>query len=402
MQIDQQLLDRAKSILEGDPTISQRALLAALGKAPNYQDLAKEIRRRLGYPENKPGFVKPADPPAIETESPLDERVLDAIKRRRGKASETIIELANRLDCSPKAAELAVGRLKAQGFAIEVSAGSVTAGEVRPGSGGVITHDIGEYDRNWSVIGATGDWHMGSHWERLDVVKTLYDIYENEGVRAVYNTGNWIEGECRLNRLDVKVHGMSPQIDYWIENTPQKKGITTYFVAGDDHEGWYQKAFGVNIGQVAADRAKAAGRDDLVFLGYVEADVELKTKRGTRMMRVMHPGGGSAYAHSYAPQKIVESFQGGEKPHVLLIGHYHKFEYCYPREVHVVQTGCAVDQSIFMRKQKIQAMVGGCLIWINQAEDGVINRFRAEWLPFYDRNFHQNRRDFNAAMRRAA
>lgn len=387
-----ELIERARPLIQSDPTISQRRLLAALGCNTNNYSLWVALKDAVG--------AKPA-----ATGAPPSDAVAGKIRqtigrmRKPGAVSVSVSDVANLCDCSPRMVEDVVAAMQREGLAVELSNGHTIVGAIRPGSGGIITHDIGQYDREWSVIGATGDWHLGSHWERLDVINALYDLYDSEGVQAVYHTGNWIEGECRLNQLDVKVHGMTPQINYFIENTPRKKGITTYFVAGDDHEGWYQKAFGVNIGKVAQDAARAAGRDDLVFLGYVEADVELRTPSGhTRHMRIMHPGGGSAYAHSYAPQKIVESFQGGEKPQVLLIGHYHKFEYCYPREVHVVQTGCCVDQSIFMRKQKIQAMVGGCLIWINQADDGIINRFRAEWMPFYDRDFYRNRRQFNAAM----
>ncbi len=108
----------------------------------------------------------------------------------------------------------------------------------------------------------------------------------------------------------------------------------------------------------------------------------------------MHPGGGAAYALSYSAQKIVESFQGGEKPSVLLYGHYHKFDWNYYREVHNIGTGCTVDQSIFMRKQKIQAHVGGLLVRLHQAPDGAINRVKVEWIPFYDRGYYSKPRSF--------
>jgi hypothetical protein len=54
-------------------------------------------------------------------------------------------------------------------------------------------------------------------------------------------------------------------------------------------------------------------------------------------MRVVHPGGRSSYAISYADQKRAESYQGDEKPHIELIGQYRKFNRKYPREVYTVQ-----------------------------------------------------------------
>ena len=104
---------------------------------------------------------------------------------------------------------------------------------------------------------------------------------------------------------------------------------------------------------------------------------------------MIHAGGGSTYAISYSAQKIVESYQGGEKPAILLIGHYHKYDVGYPREVYTVQPGCTQDQTPFMRKKKIQAMVGGASISFKQDEIGILHDFTVTWNPFYDRDFYK-------------
>jgi hypothetical protein len=54
-------------------------------------------------------------------------------------------------------------------------------------------------------FGATGDQHLGSRYERLDALNKLYDIYVEEGITTVYNTGNWIDGEARFNKHDLLV-----------------------------------------------------------------------------------------------------------------------------------------------------------------------------------------------------
>jgi hypothetical protein len=249
-------------------------------------------------------------------------------------------------------------------------------------------HDLSDYTGKWVKFGVCGDKHLGNMQSRLDVMKLLYDLYEEEGIDTVYDTGNWIDGECRFNKGELLVHGLDAQIDYWIENHPHRKGITTKYVAGDDHEGWFQQRECLEIGKYAMLKARDAGREDLVYLGYAEALVELKASHGSRMMMVNHPGGGSAYAISYKAQKYVESLQGGEKPAVILQGHYHKFNFGYPREVFVVDTGTCCDQTLFMRKKQLQAHVGGCIIELMQAPDGRIVRFRVEFLPFYDRGFY--------------
>lgn len=240
----------------------------------------------------------------------------------------------------------------------------------------------------WISVGACGDNHMGSRYERLDVLDALYDLYEAEGITTVYNTGNMIDGEARFNKFDIHKYGMDAQVDWFIERYPKRKGITTYFITGDDHEGWYIQREGVNIGKYIELKAREAGRTDLVFLGHMEHDIAIKAPKGETVLRVIHPGGGSSYATSYTSQKIVESYQGGEKPDIIFGGHYHKAEYCYPREVHFVQTGCTMDQSPFMRKKKIQAHVGGWIVRFTQREDGSVQRFQPEWIPFFDKGYY--------------
>ena len=69
------------------------------------------------------------------------------------------------------------------------------------------------------------------------------------------------------------------------------------------------------------------------------------------------------------------------------MGLYQKFEYGYPREVHTIQGGTTEDQTPFMRKKKIQAMVGGVILHGKQADNGVILSIAVEWMPYYDKKF---------------
>jgi hypothetical protein len=201
-----------------------------------------------------------------------------------------------------------------------------------------------------------------------------------------------IDGEARFNKTELlTAPGMDNQIDYLIDNWPVRKGVVTHFIAGDDHEGWYAQREGIEIGRYMEARAKDAGRADLHYLGYAECDVALRCGSGVATARVVHPGGGSAYAVSYTDQKRVESYQGGEKPQLEIVGHYHKFNYGFPREVHTIQCGCTSDQSLFMRKKRLQAHVGFVELNLTQDSAGVINRFGVEWFPFFDRGYYEKR-----------
>ena len=316
------------------------------------------------------------------------------VKSRKRKPP-TILELADTFDRSPKAINQSIHNLISGGHNLEVleQGELIISKHVEAGTHQkLIVHPRSDWHSGWHKVGGISDNHAGSKWERLDVLNAIFDLYEDEGITDVFHGGNMLEGESHFNKFDIKVYGLTNQVEHFINTWPVKKGITTHFVTGDDHEGWYQQREGIRIGEFIQMAAEKAGRFDLKFLGHVEADIDLVAPNGdpagTRHMRVTHGGGGSAYAISYTTQTMINSFQGGEKPDILLVGHYHKMDQNFWREVHNVQLGCVTDQSIFMRKKRLQAHVGGCIIAWNQAEDGAINRFRVEFNTFYDRGYY--------------
>jgi biotin operon repressor len=244
------------------------------------------------------------------------------------------------------------------------------------------------------LFGFTSDNHLGSKYSRLDVLASLYDRFAEQGVDRVFNAGNWVDGEATFNRHDLLVHGMEAQVQYLAAEYPRRAGIVTYAVAGDDHEGWYCQREGVDIGRYTERAMHDAGRDDWVDLGFMEAYVRLQhasTGEGT-MLHLMHPGGGTAYAISYTVQKICESYDGGDKPAVLLAGHYHKMSYNVIRNVHAIQTGCTQDQTPFMRKKKIPAHVGGGIVQLRQdPATGAITSCRVEFFHYFVRDYYNDR-----------
>jgi len=191
--------------------------------------------------------------------------------------------------------------------------------------------DISKFKGYEVRFGLTADNHLCSKYYRADVLNALYDIWEKQGIKTVYQCGNMVDGEMNFNRYDLCVPpGVEQQVDYFIKHWPQRKGISTKFICGDDHEGHYCRNAGIDFGKMVMYAAQKEGRKDLEYLGYMEYDKIYSAKNGQCKMRLIHAGGGSSYATSYSVQKIVESYQGGEKPNVLLVGHFHKAEYCVP------------------------------------------------------------------------
>jgi len=365
----------------------------------------------------------------------LKRRILALSKRQSESGRWTLLALAQKLNARPAELEEAVALLRDEGFNIRMTEGVVHHSQVSP-SGGKSTHLSRLVDGGWVRFGVLGDNQLGNRHSRLDVAETAYDHFKREGIDTVYHTGNIIDGYVqRINGYELLPEAgttLEAQAAYAGRVYPQREGIKTYFVTGECHEGWYAKQIGVNVGQVMEDRFRLPetcreieysspqvdqfgrplalgarcrntikdgtcskhGRRDLVYLGYEEADIELRTSRLDAKMRgpvvrILHPGGGSSYAISYKTQKLAESLQGGEQPQIQLVGHFHKYDVNYHREIVNVQTGCLCDQTLFMRKNMLAAHVGYLIMAVFIAQDGSPQRVRHEWVPFYDRGFYQ-------------
>lgn len=243
----------------------------------------------------------------------------------------------------------------------------------------------------WIRFGLVADTHLCCKESRLDVLHTQYDLFSKEGITTVLHAGNIVDGYVpRINGGSVICTGIDDQAQYVIDNYPARDGIITHFITGDDHEGWWQKE-GFNFGAYLSMLAKEQGRADLNYIGHVEADVEIKHSNGTNtILKVQHPGGGSSYARSYAGQKQVEAFQGGEKPAILVQGHYHVSNYSVDRNVHIIGMPGFQDQTIFARKKRLRMEIGGVLLEFKVDPAGAVTRCRVDFNLFFDRGYYRH------------
>lgn len=320
----------------------------------------------------------------------LDPDVLIPFLRKQRRTTAQIVEFTG---AAEEQVREAIGNIQDRGFNLTLF-GDLWEITKRPPQSADVLKYASASDHTFT-FGFSADQHLCSKYERLDVLNDLYDKFAERGITHVFNAGNWIDGEARFNKHDLKLGGLGNQLAYLADHYPSRDGIVTYAVAGDDHEGWYGQNSGTDIGKQAFHAMKDdAKRTDWVNLGYMEAFIELvnaESNRSTHML-VMHPGGGSAYAHSYKPQKIVESFQGGEKPSFLLIGHYHKLSFNVIRNVFAVQSGTTQDQTPFMRKKGIDAHVGGGIAKITQDPyTGALTACQVEFFQYFNEGYYNNR-----------
>ena len=121
-------------------------------------------------------------------------------------------------------------------------------------------------------------------------------------------------------------------------------------------------------------------RDDMIYLGQYEGNVEMNNVR----FRIIHPDGGGAYALSYKGQKFAEQIASGQKPDVLIFGHYHTSFYFWYRNMHIFNGGTFMGQNSYLARKGLNPAIGG---WICKLKLGNIDRVVALescWIPFFD------------------
>ncbi len=221
-----------------------------------------------------------------------------------------------------------------------------------------------------------GDTQIGSKYAQLTYLHQFYDLCEKEGITSVYHTGDITDGLKMRPGHEYELYEISADEmrDDVVANYPQRKDITTYFITGN-HDASLYKHVGYDIGQAIANL-----RSDMVYLGRDCAVVNL-TPNCTLELR--HPWDGTAYALSYKIQKMIEAMESDSKPNILAVGHYHKAEYLFYRNVHALQTGCFQGQTPFTRGKGISIHIGGWLVTATVDENGYIQRFAPEFIPFY-------------------
>src|SRR5574343_50190 len=154
--------------------------------------------------------------------NPLRETIIKILRGQKKKP--TVLELANLLDRSPLKIEEEIQLMVNEGYNVEVNPEKGLELSPTLPKQTMISINTKEYfDGDRVRFGFLTDTHLCSNYECLDVLNALYDVYEREGITTVYHGGNWVDGEARFNKYDIKCIGTENQIDYFIKNYPKRK-----------------------------------------------------------------------------------------------------------------------------------------------------------------------------------
>jgi len=310
-----------------------------------------------------------------ETLSAHARRILKVAKKRPW----SVFELADALECSPRAVRAALDELTKAGTHVQLSPDMVL-GEVAPRANPEVARIP------WSgkrlEFGVVSDTHLGSKCEQVEHLRAFYRECEARQIDMVFHSGDMTDGEnmWRGHAYEIHTHGADAQAEYAASAYPKVNGIRTKFINGN-HDHSFMRSAGVDVCQLVATHRK-----DMEYLGPIGRYVELEyTARTRKVFRVhlMHPRGSAPYARSYRTQKIVEGYSGGSKPDMLLAGHLHYQNHLFTRNVHAYQLPCFQKQTSLLKELGLEPVVGGYIFGVEFSKDGSIGRLEQELITYY-------------------
>jgi predicted phosphodiesterase len=240
-------------------------------------------------------------------------------------------------------------------------------------------HEIPSYKFK---IGLISDTHIGHSKFKEPLFAKAGKHFRSLKIKEVYHAGDVLEGMSGRpgHVYELAQVGFNAQIKYAEELWKKHfKGLKTFGITGN-HDQWYKNKndAGVDVG-VELEKRLAGTDSPFTYLGENEADIHL----GPVKLKLFHANDGTAYATSYKLQKLIESLEGGNKPHILAEGHYHKAMYAFIRNVHGFEGGTFCGQSGFMRGKKIPAHMGYWVLDIKANKKGV-TEIAPIFTPWYE------------------
>ena len=218
------------------------------------------------------------------------------------------------------------------------------------------------------------DTHLGSKFTNPADIVAAFKHAEEEGCQMITHVGDIFEGMSgREGHIyELSEIGYTAQLELGRQVFATTK-LPVNAISGN-HDEWFIKSNGAYIVKELCDTLP-----NLNYLGQNYGTIYLN---GARYELTHGLDGGGSYAISYRVQKIIEAYEGGQKPQIIGTGHDHKAGYFFLRNVHAFLGGCMQNQSDWMRQTRKSAMKG---YWIIDAliDDSEVKTVKMQFVPFY-------------------
>lgn len=225
-------------------------------------------------------------------------------------------------------------------------------------------------------VAIVSDTHWGSKYQQLTYFKEFVAYAMKQKVQAFIHGGDMVDGPPQMHAghlQNIFLHTYDAQRAYGLDQLPEL-GVPWYIISGNHDESWLKN----NAGPVVEDICSM--RSDLNFVGQSAGYIRF----GDVLIYVCHPHDGSSYALSYKLQKRIEAFSPDAKPHIALLGNYHKATHLPAyRNVEGFLLPSFQSQTPFMVGKALSSIIGGIILEFGvELGKGLSPSLKTEWVLF--------------------
>lgn len=308
---------------------------------------------------------------------PEDNELRELLSAARKMSS--IEDLCNKLDKSPAKVKEIVERAKNAGVDLQIGNQHISLTpkeQIRT----VIDTRILPTKTEKQYVGVISDLHLGSKYcmreQLIDCVNSFY----KRGIREILIPGDLLDGCYKHGAFELSHVGIEDQSQDLFETLPMLKGLTYHAITGN-HDETFTDLTGVNVGNYIIGYFRDRGRNDIRFYGRCRAFIQM---HGV-VIEMWHPLQKMGYALSYPIQNHIKDYAPGEKPHIALIGHWHKFVFLNFRATYGI--ACPTFQasgSAFSKRLGGHPVIGGLILSWEIAGEDLIRSFSVEHREYFE------------------
>jgi predicted phosphodiesterase len=224
------------------------------------------------------------------------------------------------------------------------------------------------------VVGVVSDTHLGSkHCMRARLASFIRCAYRR-GARHILHAGDVLDGCYKHGRFELSHTGLEAQALDLLATLPRLDGLSYHAIDGN-HDDTFSDSIGLEAGAYVEQLFRARGRTDFHHHGRRSAFVRL----GGAVVHLWHPQGSCGASVEPRVRQKIESYAPGERPDVLLVGHWHRYVHTTARGVEGIACPTfQAGQSAFGKSLVTDPALGGLLLSWSHDRAGRMASFRVE------------------------
>jgi UDP-2,3-diacylglucosamine pyrophosphatase LpxH len=335
----------------------------------------------LGYHGSLNSFYKYVHRVTSQYVDPAD-KFLEIVTKQK---ISSIIDLSNKLNCTPKRILEYVEYYRCNGYEISINDQYIIFSKDAVSNGIEIENPLEDTEITFAIM---SDPHFGSKACQITALNEFCEICRKKGVKQIFVPGDVVAGFNVYpgQMFDVYAISSEEQEESVIVNLP--KGFEWYMLGGNHDYSFIKRGGGHNPLLVIENQRK-----DTHYIGFDQATIPLLPNVDAILW---HPAGGIPYAYSYRLQKGIEQVAFSEltkisrdiktKPTVkfMFAGHLHIELQAMFGNILGVQCGAFEGQSNYLKKKGLIPTVGGWIFNVDITSDGNLRSFSPKFYVFPD------------------